>query len=338
MHRVPGLTKAVNLMVGLIATVLLFGCTSMRSANQNSPKIYVDVTGSGKDHSAALAEAFRNAVREASGILISSKLELANEAIVKDVVSEFSAGYISSYEVKKTYLNNGTSYVEIGALVSSSKLLGEYLFDRPSAGKIQGDQLYARTSTYLRSKEQGDRFLQHLAEQYPSKALATTLGSVSSTVSENREIWLIIPYRVTWAKGYLDAFEETVGHVSQSRCITGTDKQPRRCDYNVGIFDGDPDITWGKGYSINDRAQLQILISKFRDSVGFLILLLASDGGEVGRLCHRGILNARFLVNDEDRLSLSNTVIEGRLNLKLNNPQLLHNISSASLSVIDDCT
>lgn len=78
----------------LIFAGILAGCSNLTSGFDGLPPIYVDATGSGKDSRAALDDAFRTAVLEAGGVLISSKMQLTNGSITKDEMSEFSAGYI----------------------------------------------------------------------------------------------------------------------------------------------------------------------------------------------------------------------------------------------------
>lgn len=321
----------------LIFAGILAGCSNLTSGFEGLPPVYVDATGSGKDSKAALDDAFRSAVLEASGVLLSSKMQLTNGSITKDEISEFSAGYIVAYEIKRTYENNQRTFVEIGALVSSSKLMGEYLFQKPMNGKVDGDQLYARTSTFLSTKEQGDRLLEHLGDSYPSQAVDINLGTVTSTVTENREIWLVVPYRAYWAKGFIEAFDETARYVAKGTCRTGTDKQPRRCDFNVAIFEGPPETTSGKGYLLADNAQTQILIKQFNDEVGFLIVVEGSGGNEIGRFCQRSKLPTRFINSDETSLSLANSVIEGRLLVQIANAQTLNKVSSVRVNLTKAC-
>ena len=79
---------------------------------------------------------------------------------------------MSSYDIKRTYEDGGQIFVEVGALISTSKHFGENLYEKSACGKVAVEQLYARTSSYLKSKEQGDRFLEHLVSNYPTNALS----------------------------------------------------------------------------------------------------------------------------------------------------------------------
>lgn len=329
--------KMCGWLIAVLGGVLLTGCSSMLNSHTTPPQIYVDVTGSGRDPRIALDEALRNAVGVASGVLISSKIQLVNEKIVKDEISEFSAGYVSWYEVKKTYSSNGLTYVEVGALISSSKLLSDYVFEKSLDGKVAGDQLYAKAATFLRSKAQGDRLLKHLADSYPLNALSISLGKTSISVANDRVVWLVVPYRIAWAKGFLDAFSETVSYLSQSKCFTGTDKFPKRCEFNIGVYDGSLALGNGIGYTLSDTSQERILFQKFNDEIGLDVMIEEAGGIELGRICKNLKLPWKFLANQETKLSLYASEIQGVMRLELRNPEDLVRIASVKLSATETC-
>ncbi len=82
----------------------------------------VEVKGVGTNRNSAIEDAKRKAVEQAVGTLIQSESQVQNFALVKDVISTNTSGYISSYTVKNEVPYPDRYEVTIIAVVSESGL------------------------------------------------------------------------------------------------------------------------------------------------------------------------------------------------------------------------
>lgn len=119
--------KKLVLLLALVALVMsaaVFpGCVSAAREETVDARGIAPYTGR-KDiaREQALAEAFRQAVRQAVGVMVESESLVQNQILVTDQVLSHSSGFIKKYCVTSETLEDGVYQVDIRATVSETKL------------------------------------------------------------------------------------------------------------------------------------------------------------------------------------------------------------------------
>jgi hypothetical protein len=131
--------------------------------------IDVMATGIGIDQDAALRSAFRSAVQQAVGALISTETLIANEEVVSDQILSFSAGFVESYEqVGEPRTIDGLVSIQIAAKVKRNDLNDRL----HRAGVIQiamdGRSLAGERLTREMSRADATEMLLDLLENFPA--------------------------------------------------------------------------------------------------------------------------------------------------------------------------
>lgn len=267
-------------LFALLCTVA--GCAMIKTNNAlgSVPSVFVIGEGIGADKDSALNDAFRDAVQKGVGVLVRSQIVLDQGKITKDVVQEYSAGFISSYEViSQTRSINGMSKIKIGALISSTKLLSKLrpVSSGSAAGNIKSEKIYAQITTLSNSLEQGDALLMYALEGYPTRAIKVKLGDPRLVLDQNRDKALEVPYTISWSNDYLESLLEAIKFVSNDRCLVfggfGSN-----CTYDVKVGE-----VWG--YKLADKRQASILSAYIKPNIGVSVRLIGEGESLLGSYC-----------------------------------------------------
>lgn len=272
-------------LVPFICFSLLACTTTITSAP--SVSLFVNSSGYGATRNSALQDAFKNAVQQASGVFLISSSRLENEVLTRDITNEYSTGIISRYEIlSESRDGNGAYKLQIGALVSSNKLLS-YIATahKPSnQNPADGTQIYAYLSTTLKSKDQGDRLVASLATQFPYPAISIQLGTLSPQVDANRQVHLLVPYQLQWNKEYLESLRETVDYISTYKCSV-INSVNNRCTYDVVFSNGFWSFGARTGYTLTDKVQLELLRQRLNPNAGIQLVFYDKNGLALNTAC-----------------------------------------------------
>lgn len=329
--------KGVQIFLVTLSLFALIGC-GLQASRSDVPPIYVEESGIGVTEALALKDAFRNAVQKASGVFLSSSMKLDGNQIVVDETNEYSSGIIVSFDVKNTKFDSGMYKVEIGALVSSSRLLDYYASRRIAQdGKIPGAQMYAQLYTDLKSRQQGDRFIQSLATEYPEGAIVMKVSKISARINQDRIPEVVVSYNVGWAPDYFEALDEIVRYVSVGSCGFGTSRNPRVCDFDVKLTEANPLFDAAIGYRLVDNRQTQILTSSMQPQVGLLATFFDESQNKVGALCENIWLPTDLLSNYDAKVEFGNHKFSASLVAYLDEPGTMKKITSVELRALRAC-
>jgi len=160
----------------------------VRETGETSNTISVVATGVGKDGDAALQNAFRNAVSQAVGVLVSAETLVENDAVVKDKILSFSRGFVESYEpLGEPTTEDGLVSVRIRAEVKRTDLRDRL----QSAGIIKiavdGRVLAAQATIREDSHADATEMLVDMLEKFPAN-----LYDISATWRYDPEIRKVV--------------------------------------------------------------------------------------------------------------------------------------------------
>lgn len=193
---------------GVVAAVLMFISTAANSAT------WVEVEGHGSTIEEAKQNGFRSAIRDVVGQLIVSDTEASGDLITKDFIGDYSAGYVSDYEIQQTYTDSGEVIVNMNVSVASSKIAERMRTNSNHRTTLSGEKLQEKVDSILAQRNKGDRILSNVLGSYPHNAYILNGGSTEAVIGSRRQIYIDIPYEIQWSKYWIDALIESLDAVS----------------------------------------------------------------------------------------------------------------------------
>jgi hypothetical protein len=281
--------KLLTAFLCLAASISVLGCGGGAvSGSSSGLPLYVTAHGEGATKDAAVNDAFRDAIQRSAGVLINSQLVQQNGKITQDLLQEYSSAYITSYEViQQGRAKSGLYGVDIAANVSSTKLaarLGDY-GKKGSASTPKGEQIYAQVSTQIKSRTQGDAFLQNIIEEFPHGAFKVSVGSVKPSITSIREIVLNVPVEVRWSRSYLNALKQTIRYVAVDSCVALNDRQPA-CNYQIAFHNpGILGFSTTQAYMLADDVQGRIVTQQLNPMSVLVLNFYGEDDKALARMC-----------------------------------------------------
>lgn len=303
-------------MLLIVACLFIQGCASTNQTNS------VIVTGVGSSFEAAKENAFRHAVEQQIGVLIHSERETRGNNLVKDDILAYSAGYVDDFKILQTTMRNNQVQMRVEVWVSNSRIQNRILSKGISDSDVQGNRLQAQYNTFLREKETGDKLLLKLLAQYPQNAYVIETGEIEYRHDTNRDSLMVIPYKISWNKEFLQSMNETLAVLSDQPMFgrqspkTITVKGKKKSDLIIG---------YTNKYHFNDTIRFDYLQRTIDNNSLRIRVTLKQNDRNLYSECW--IPNEQLFGSGQYDISLEGNRVE-RGHIRLDIPKLsnLHNL------------
>lgn len=158
---------------------------------------YIRVVGVGGTFEDAKKQAFRKAIEFKVGVTVLSEVETQNYQRVRDEIYVYSDGYVDDYKVVSQRQTSQGILVEMDAKVSASKIKNRIIGTGKNTQEFAGDKHNAQAMTFIEQREQGDRLLEKVMRDFPSKAF--TVGqSAPEIIIKEYVNYIQIHYSLSW--------------------------------------------------------------------------------------------------------------------------------------------
>lgn len=208
---------------------------------------YVEVTSQGRDFLEAREQAFRMAVEQAVGSVISSETHITLGSVQRDEIIVYSSGFIEDFEMVDTRTVGNLVQVKMRVWVSHNRLANRLLSESRAAGQVEGGRIAEQIQSFQHERATADRLLSTVLRDFPQRGFDLVVGTTRVTVDQQRQTFLQVPVTITWSRHYLDSMAQAIRSIKQrSDCREpGIFVQPRACDARsriavggaVGYFD-----------------------------------------------------------------------------------------------------
>jgi len=177
----------------------------------------IRVQGIGNNFEQAKESAFKSAIELRLGSTLTTELETMNGKLIRNDILNYSAGYIESYKVIETFTSSNQTYVIADVSISSSRIQDRILGVASASKQFEGDKHSTQYLSYVHSKEQGDKMLGRILNDFPSKAFTITQGQHKLAVDVYRMGMIEIPVELRWNHNYLVALNELLDKLEDGR-------------------------------------------------------------------------------------------------------------------------
>jgi hypothetical protein len=210
----------------------------------------LQVSGEGSTFEEAKQNAFRTAIEFAVGSVVVSERESDNYKLVRNEILVYSAGYITDYKIISSVKSGNQVRVIVDVQVSSNKLSDRILGVGKEPKNFDADKHSNQYQTYLQGKNNSDRLLNQVLNDYPKKAFTVTQGVHQFKVDQYRNGIVEIPLEFKWNYNYIVSLKEALKIVED-----GSNGLLKASPSNVTVMAKDPK-DWVLGsknqYKFND--------------------------------------------------------------------------------------
>ena len=175
----------------------------------------IEVAGEGRTTEEARTVAFRVAVEQAIGSIMSSETEVQNGRIVRDEIINYASGYVDRFEVVGQEASSVGVRIAMRVWVRRSALSNRLLNRSERVGEVDGARASVQLSTLNQERATGDRLVQTVLNDFPKRAFDIKLKNTELRYSTTRQGMLEIPFVLTWNRDYLTSLWTALSATSQ---------------------------------------------------------------------------------------------------------------------------
>lgn len=166
------------------------------------------VTGEASSFELAQQQAFKKAIDHEIGIIIDTERFVVDRELTHNQILSYSAGYITDYTIISQEETNGIWKLEMDVTVASSVLKNFLLSKSDNIQQFNGKNIKTQIDYYRRSLIDGDRLVNNTLKYFPTDAIRVDANEYSIVLDSNRNMYLQIPYTLSWKPEYLNALHE----------------------------------------------------------------------------------------------------------------------------------
>ena len=347
-----------------ISLILLSGCASTEDSKNTSTSNYLkksDVifaTGeaSAESRDEAIEKALLNAVRKASGVFISSELQVENEQVLRDRLIQYSAGYIRGFEIIEEKKEDTRVFILINASISRSALLDFYAeSNQEESVAIEGEQLYQSIKREVNRREERLSLLPQILGSFPENAIIPKLISQQSKYSDDRNLYIDITWEIFWSQTFFEALYQHAVEMSDTSCGMFSDEHygwftSHACG-QLSFIDEDREwwsAQYGTSYVFNDSEYTDALSEaigkrEWRQEIALRFDFLGTNGQSVTSACAEVNLNAgdddqfMMLRNNRGYYIFQNRSLTGTVEIQMSQPDIMKDIVKVSPKILNNC-
>lgn len=185
----------------------------------------VTVYGYGSDRESAKQDALNTAVTNVCGKAVVSSREHFNNN-TRDGIAVYTSCRVSKFQI----LENEDGRIKVRVTVIDNKSSHRLFSESNSRMQFDGDQVRSQIDDLQREQKQGDKLVDEIFLDYPYKAYNLSSDKKPYITSdENRNIFLMVPYDLTWNYNFITAMNETFSNIKNRKgygVITVSAKNP----------------------------------------------------------------------------------------------------------------
>ena len=348
-----------------ISLMLLSSCASTEDSKNTSTSNYskkndvIFATGeaSAETRDEAIEKALLNAVRKASGVFISSELQVENEEIRRNRLIQYSAGYIRGFEIIEEKKENTSVYMLINASISRSALVDFYAESyQEESVAIEGEQVYQSIKREVNRRGERLSVLPQIFDSFPENAIIPKLVSQQSQYTDDRNLYIDIRWEISWSQTFFEALYQYAVEFSDTSCGMYRDPYygwlPSSHACGQISFIGDNSSWWstqyGTSYVFNDSTFTDALLGAvgnrgYYQQVGLEFEFLNANDQIITSACTDINLNTEsddvFMMMGGHRgfYTFHDRSLTGTVQVKITQPDIMKNIVKATPKIVTKC-
>jgi hypothetical protein len=170
----------------------------------------VDVASEGHSVEQARLEGFRVAVNQAVGSVIATQTQTQNQRLIRDEIINYSSGFVDRFEILEQQNQGNRVQLKMRVWVAESKLAHRLLGQSYDSQQVPGGRIGAQIETLLEERQQGDRLIEAVMQDYPHRAFDVRVGKSRVKFDDYRRASIITDVTIRWDRRFTDAVRDTL--------------------------------------------------------------------------------------------------------------------------------
>lgn len=170
----------------------------------------VDVVGEGSTAEQARVDGFRLAVNTAIGSIIATQTESQNQHLTRNEIINYSSGFVDRFEILEQTQSGNRIRLKLRVWVAESKLARRLLGRSHDSQNIPGEQIQAQVQTIVDEREQGDRLVTAIMQDFPYRAFDVEVKKITVTMDVYRRSIVQVPVVVRWNRDFVTAINQAL--------------------------------------------------------------------------------------------------------------------------------
>lgn len=170
----------------------------------------VDVVSEGATVEQARLEGFRTAVNQAVGSVVATQTQTQNQRLVRDEIINYSSGFVDRFEILEQQGYGNRVRLKMRVWVAESRLAHRLLGQSYDSQQVPGGRIGAQVETLLEERQQGDRLIEAVMQDYPHRAFDVQVGKSSVKFDDYRRALIVTDVTIRWETRFVDAVRDTL--------------------------------------------------------------------------------------------------------------------------------
>jgi hypothetical protein len=170
----------------------------------------VDVVSEGVTVEQARIVGFRTAVNQAVGSVVATQTQTQNQRLVRDEIINYSSGFVDRFEIVEQQDHGNRVRLKMRVWVAESRLAHRLLAQSHDSQQVPGGRIGAQVETLLEERQQGDRLIEAVMQDYPHRAFDVRVGKSSVKFDEYRQASIVTDVTIRWDRRFVDAVRDTL--------------------------------------------------------------------------------------------------------------------------------
>jgi hypothetical protein len=196
----------------LTVCLILTACASTSKTDN-----YLRTTGVGNTYEEAKQNAFKEAIEYQVGVVIASERISYNDKLIKNEILAYSSAFVDEYKIISQQNIGNKVQLVVDVKLSLLKISDRILSKGKDGKNLDGVKHNNQYKSFLENKQNGDRMLASVLNDYPRRAYDVKQGNYVIKVDAYRNLTLTIPYTLAWNINYITAFHDTIKVVSDGK-------------------------------------------------------------------------------------------------------------------------
>ena len=172
--------------------------------------VQVDVISEGATVDQARMEGFRVAVNQAVGSVVATQTQTQNQRLTRDEIINYSSGFVDRFEVLEQQTHNNQVRLKMRVWVAESKLSHRLLGQSYDSQQVPGGKIGAQIDTMLEERNQGDRLIEAVMQDYPHRAFDVKVGKSRVKFDDYRRASIVTDVTIRWDQRFTEAVRTTL--------------------------------------------------------------------------------------------------------------------------------
>ncbi len=172
--------------------------------------VQVDVVSEGITFDQARLEGFRTAVNQAVGSVVATQTQTQNQRLTRDEIINYSSGFVDRFEILEQQTLGNQVRLKMRVWVADSRLAHRLLAQSYDSQQVPGGRIGAQVETLLEERQQGDRLIEAVMQDYPHRAFDVKVGRSRVQFDQYRQAGIVTDVTIRWDTRFTDAVRDTL--------------------------------------------------------------------------------------------------------------------------------